>query len=64
MAKYNTDKSGSIHGGINIHFKIIMCEDLRLIKNGQKSDSVATHFDHHFNTTMSCTYLRKYIRSK
>ena len=32
---------------------------LRLLKNGQKSDSFATHFEQHFNTTTSRTYLRK-----
>ena len=37
---------------------------LRLLKNGQKSDSFAAHFEHHFNTTTSHTYLRKYMTFK
>ena len=34
---------------------------LRLLKNGQKSDSFAAHFEQQFNTTSSRTYLRKYM---
>ena len=34
---------------------------LRLLKNGQKSDSFAAHFEHHFDSTTSRTDLRKYI---
>ena len=34
---------------------------LRLLKNGQKTDSFAAHFEQHFNATTSCTDLRKYI---
>ena len=37
---------------------------LRLLKNGQKSDSFAAHFKHQFNTTTSRTYLRKYMTFK
>ena len=37
---------------------------LRLLKNGQKSDSFAAHFEQHFNFTTSRTYLRKYMRFK
>ena len=37
---------------------------LRLLKNRQKSDSFAAHFEQHFNATTPCTYLRKYITSK
>ena len=37
---------------------------LRLLKNGQKSDSFASHFKQHFNTTTSRTDLRKYMTSK
>ena len=37
---------------------------LRLLKNGQKSDSFAAHFEQHFNTTTSRTNLRKYMTSK
>ena len=33
---------------------------LFLFKNGQKSDSFAAHFEHHFQATMSHTDLRKY----
>ena len=36
----------------------------RLLKNGQKSDSFAAHFLHHFNTTTLCTDIRKYMRFK
>ena len=32
---------------------------LRLLKNGQKSDSFADHFKQHFNTTTSRTDLLK-----
>ena len=34
---------------------------LRLLKNRQKSDSFAAHFEQHFNTTTSHTDLRKYM---
>ena len=34
-------------------------ELLRLLKNGQKSDSFAAHFEQHFNTNTSHTDLRK-----
>ena len=37
---------------------------LRLLKNGQKPDSFAAHFEQHFNTTTSRTYLRKYMTFK
>ena len=37
---------------------------LRLLKNGQKSDSFAAHFEQHFNTTTSPTDLRKYMTFK
>ena len=37
---------------------------LGLLKNGQKSDSFAAHFEHHFNTTTERTYLRKYMTFK
>ena len=37
---------------------------LRLLKNGQKSDSFAAHFEQQFNTTSSHTYLRKYMMFK
>ena len=36
----------------------------RLLKNGQKSDSFAAHFVHHFNTNMSRTDLLKYMTFK
>ena len=36
----------------------------RLLKNRQKSDSLAAHFVQHFNTAMSHTDLRKYITFK
>ena len=49
-------------------FKKIMDGDfsdlLRLLKNGQKSDSFAAHFEQHFNTTKSRTDLRKYMTFK
>ena len=37
---------------------------LRLLKNGQKSDSFASHFEQHYNSTTSRTYLRKYMTFK
>ena len=37
---------------------------LRLIKNKQKPNSFAAHFDQHFNTTTSRTYLCKYMTFK
>ena len=42
------------------HFSNIQC----LLKNGQKLGSFAAHFVQHFNTTTSCTDLRKYITFK
>ena len=60
---------GAIYIG-NTHqtFKEIMdghfSDFLRLLKNGQKSDSFSAHFEHHFKTTMSRTYLRKYMMFK
>ena len=37
---------------------------LRLLKNVQKSDSFAAHFEQHFNTTTSRTDLRNYMTFK
>ena len=37
---------------------------LRPLKNRQKSDSFAAHFEQHFNTTTSRTDLRKYMKFK
>ena len=37
---------------------------LPLLKNGQESDSSAAHFQQHFNSTTSYTYLRKYMTFK
>ena len=37
---------------------------LRLLKNGEKTDSFAAHSEHHFNATTSRTYLRKYMTFK
>ena len=37
---------------------------LRLLKNGQKSDSFAAHFEQHFNTTTACTDLSNYMMFK
>ena len=37
---------------------------LRLLKNGNKSDSLAAHFENHFNSTTSCIDLRKYMTFK
>ena len=36
----------------------------RLLNNRQKSDSFYAHFEQHFNTTTSRTYLRKYTKFK
>ena len=55
-------------GNTQKNFKKIMdghFSDLqRLLKNGQKSDSFATHFIKHSNNTTSRTYLRKYMTFK
>ena len=45
---------------MDIHFSDI----LRLLKNGQKSNSFASYLEQHFNTTTSRTYLRKYMTLK
>ena len=37
---------------------------LRLLKNGQKSDSFSAHFERHFNNTTTRTYIRKYMTFK
>ena len=37
---------------------------LRLLNNGEKSASFAAHFEQHFNTNTSHTYLRKYMTFK
>ena len=37
---------------------------LHLLNNRHKSYSFAAHFEHHFNTTTSCTYLRNYTTFK
>ena len=37
---------------------------LRLLKNGKKPNSFATHFEQHFNTTTSRTELHKYMMCK
>ena len=37
---------------------------LRLLKNGQKSDSFTAHFEQHFNTTPSRTDVCKYMTFK
>ena len=37
---------------------------LRILKNVQKSDSFAAHFEQHCDTTMSRTDLRKYMMFK
>ena len=42
------------------HLSDLQC----LLKNGQKSDSFAAHFEQNFNTTTSRTNLRKYTKFK
>ena len=42
------------------HFSNLLC----LLKNVQKSDSFAAHFEHHFNATMSHTDIHKYMTFK
>ena len=37
---------------------------LRILKNGQKSDSFSAHPEQHFNTTTTRTGLRKYMMFK
>ena len=39
-------------------------DPVKLLKNGQKSDSFAAHFVHHFNNTTSCTDLHKCMAFK
>ena len=55
-------------GNTQQNFKKIMdghFSDLqRLLKNGQKSDSFSAHFVQHFNSTTSCTELRKCMTFK
>ena len=45
---------------MNGHFSDLLC----LLKKIKKSDSFAAQFEQHLNTTMSCTYLRKYMMFK
>ena len=45
---------------MDCHFSYL----LRLLKNGQKSDSFSAHSKQNFNYTMSRTYLRKYVTFK
>ena len=42
------------------HFSDLLC----LLKNGQESDSFATHFEHNFNSTTSRADPRKYMTFK
>ena len=42
------------------HFSDLLC----LHKNGQKSYSFAAHFEQHFNSTTSCTGVRKQMTFK
>ena len=37
---------------------------LRLFNNEQRSDSFAAHLKHHYNSTTSRRYLRKYVAFK
>ena len=41
-----------------------LCDLLCLLKSGQKSDSFADYSEQHFNATLSCTDLRKYMTFK
>ena len=45
---------------IDVHFFNL----LHLLKNGQKSDSFATHFEQHFKANTSCIDLCKYMTFK
>ena len=42
------------------HFSDLLC----LLKNGKKPNSFATHFEQHFNTTASRTYIHTYMTFK
>ena len=46
--------------GMDSHFSDILC----LLKNRQKSDSFAAHFEQHFNTSTSHTDLHQYMQFK
>ena len=45
---------------MDIHFTDVQC----LLKNRQKSDLFADHFEQHFESTISRTYLRKCVAFK
>ena len=51
----NTQKT--LKKGMDGHLSDI----LRLLNNGQKSDSFAANYRQHFNNIMSRTYIRKYM---
>ena len=57
VAMYESEESG-------ISPLMFLSDLLRLLKNGQKSDSFAAHFEQHFHTTTSRTDLRKYMAFK
>ena len=59
-AIYLGNNQQSFKKRMDVHFSDL----LRLLKNGQKSDSFAAHFEHHFNSTTSRTYLRNYMTFK
>ena len=45
---------------MDCYFSNFLC----LLNNRQKSDSFNAYIENHFNTTMSCTYLCKYMTFK
>ena len=59
-ANYIGSTQQTFKKGMDSHFS----DFLRLINNGQKSDSFAAHFEQHFDTTSSRTDLRKYTTHK
>ena len=59
-ANYIGNKQQTLKKRMDGHFSDLLC----LLKNVQKSDSFAAHFEHHFNATTSRTDLRKYMMFK
>ena len=55
---------GSTHKTFNKILYGHFSDLLQLLKNGQKLDSFAAHFEQHFIATTSHTYLRKYMTFK
>ena len=52
---------GNTHQTLNKRMSGHFFDLLRLLKNGQRSDSFDTHLEQHFNATTSRTDIRKYM---